>query len=808
MHKRTLLRDILILFAISLIPVFWFKPGCFIASGDVAQYLDISNLMRFFPWAWEDRIAAGEPGLSNTFSLPYGYFWLLLKSAGIGLIAIEKAWVFLTFFASAMSMHIFMRGFSREKGSLAPLAAAVFYVYNLFLVVAPLIVQYNLAPLYMFCPLTLSFWSRGLQAEGARKRVGFAALFALSSLLYTHSNVNVPHVAAFVIIVAVFTLYHLLLCSRGILADIRFMIIAMLLYLLINCWWMVSSLSVMLQMSDQVQGTRSGWHLLWATRLYEAFRFLGFWAWTHKHFDVPYFPYHPSYGNWFFILLSYGIAFFALCAVFARKRIVLFPLLLLVVGLFFVKGGTGPFGFVYEYCWHHLKGFWIFREPWSKFTHVNVFAFAVLFGIGSEQVREIVGRWAVSGIDRAPALVHSLKKPLFAVYPLLLLSAVLLNAYPAVTGEVIWDQVNHNVRSMQVKVPLYWPQVGKWFLKNDPHARVFLLPKTGYSKGPYDWESGFTSASTAAISYLPNQLAYWTDFPTTRAQLLFNRLFEHFRPGKSEGIGAVLKTLGVKYILQQNDILWRFTWPDAIEPAGMKAMLGGIPAISLKETFGKLDLYEVKDPGGLFSFAPTINVFSGAEVDLFNAAAAGWGAIPYTTCLNAADAGALKAIDPNVSILQSEEVAKMTSPAEAATIVDEMPVRKIGRVNPTKYILHVEARSPFWIVFNETFHPGWRARIREKQADGILAVIADSAVLPGMLLERNSSTPVEAHVRLNDYANGWFVGKTGAYDLIIEYRPQGRYEAAKLLAWCAGIFCCLLIMRGFSLRKDPGGCPA
>ncbi|MDP8261833.1 MAG: alpha-(1-_3)-arabinofuranosyltransferase family protein [Candidatus Ancaeobacter aquaticus] len=767
------IRDIFILFILSLIPLFWFKEGCFIASGDVAQYLDISNLMRFFPWAWSERIAAGEPCLHTTFSLPIGYFWLILKKLGVHMISIEKLWVFMTFFASAVSMYIFVRGFIKDNKSCAPLFAGIFYTYNLFLVVAPLIVQYNLAPLYMFGPLTLSFWSRGLASESNKKRYGYAALCALSSMLYTHTNVNMPHVAAFFVIVIVLTIYHFIFTSKKILGDISFILVSGLLYVSVNIWWIVGSFYQMVQISDVVQSTRSGWHLLGATHLNDAFRLLGFWAWDHKHLDLYYFPFHQHYDSWGMLLVSYGIIMLAIMAIVMKKRQALFPALLLVCGLFLVKGANGPGGGLYEYFWKNIYGLWVFREPWSKFTHINVFALSLLFGISVNAIYDKIINWSRSCDDsRGARVFQHVKRSIVMTFPLMIVSMVLLNCYPAVTGEIIWDQYNMNIRSMHVKVPEYWPRLGKWFEDNDQYARVFLLPKTGYAKAAYDWESGFTSATTAAISFLPNQLAYWTDFPITRAHGLFNKVIPIIYKNKGMHAADYLRLLGVKYILQQNDISWQFTYDDAIPHKKITSILNNMEGIKPLMTFGKLDLYEIDSALPIIYAADTMTFINDKEKDVFS--------------INKAD------------LLSAPFVfGKQPNMTQGDTAKSFNPIKKIVRINPVKYVVNVKAQKPYWIVFNESFNPGWQARISMSENMSIMR----GSVLRDMIFYGSTSSIAKRHEMINGFANGWYINQTGQYSVVIEYIPQGYYEVGKIISWVCGIVCLFFMFQMICARS-------
>ena len=71
--------------------------------------------------------------------------------------------------------------------------------------------------------------------------------------------------------------------------------------------------------------------------------------------------------------------------------------------------------------------------------------------------------------------------------------------------------------------------------------------------------------------------------------------------------------------------------------------------------------------------------------------------------------------------------------------------------SPTGYRLAVEARSPFVLVFNESHHEDWQARI-----DG---------------------APLE-HFKVDGYANGYWVDRAGEFEVSIEFAPQRAFEIA------------------------------
>jgi hypothetical protein len=69
--------------------------------------------------------------------------------------------------------------------------------------------------------------------------------------------------------------------------------------------------------------------------------------------------------------------------------------------------------------------------------------------------------------------------------------------------------------------------------------------------------------------------------------------------------------------------------------------------------------------------------------------------------------------------------------------------------NPCKYIAHVEAEAPFWLIFNETYHPLWRAYIGNQEIEPMIAY----SFLNGFLIERTGAFDVEIRFLGQRYVN-------------------------------------------------------
>ena len=86
-------------------------------------------------------------------------------------------------------------------------------------------------------------------------------------------------------------------------------------------------------------------------------------------------------------------------------------------------------------------------------------------------------------------------------------------------------------------------------------------------------------------------------------------------------------------------------------------------------------------------------------------------------------------------------------------------------INPTQYTVHVNASSPFYLVFSQSYDDGWVATINGQQI------------------------PDQYHFTANGYANGWYINKTGTYTVTLEYTPQNLFYAGAAISITTLIIC-------------------
>ncbi len=99
------------------------------------------------------------------------------------------------------------------------------------------------------------------------------------------------------------------------------------------------------------------------------------------------------------------------------------------------------------------------------------------------------------------------------------------------------------------------------------------------------------------------------------------------------------------------------------------------------------------------------------------------------------------------------------------------------KVNPAKYILDIKnATSPFVLVMNQIYHPGWTAEIE------------------------NEPLPL-SHMLVDGYANGWEIAKKGNYRLILTFIPQTILAQSRAISLLAFSTIVLVVLINTYVRK-------
>jgi len=89
------------------------------------------------------------------------------------------------------------------------------------------------------------------------------------------------------------------------------------------------------------------------------------------------------------------------------------------------------------------------------------------------------------------------------------------------------------------------------------------------------------------------------------------------------------------------------------------------------------------------------------------------------------------------------------------------------KITPTQYKIDIETDSPFFLIFLQSYAPGWKLTIATEEIESI---------------------------QVNGFANAFYVPKTGKYQALMEYLPQRLFEVSALVSIVLQAICILLVI--------------
>lgn len=181
-----------------------------------------------------------------------------------------------------------------------------------------------------------------------------------------------------------------------------------------------------------------------------------------------------------------------------------------------------------------------------------------------------------------------------------------------------------------------------------------------------------------------------------------------------------------------------------------------------------------------------------------------------------------KIINPSLKkVAQPKVVLKMTTKKDGLKI-EENPRLTFSKINPTKYKVKVEnASRPYFLVFSESFHDGWRAYVTDTNINDSKNKETTTNYLSGQIkegiyknfffnkntLETWNKKPIfnERHFLANGYANSWLikpedVGNQKDYEIIIEFYPQRIFYFGLIISLLS-FFLTVLFVIFLSIKK-------
>jgi len=480
-------------------------------------------------------------------------------------------------------------------------------MFNIF--AATDVAQFTVKPVHAFLPLMLMLWIKALKQK--RNIWFYPSLISITSIFLASSATNPSAVGVIVITLLTYLIFRLMFYPRKI-KTILTAIIACVLVIVSNFWWLSTSFINMFKANKDIQQVSQSISFIEKTPLLETFRFMGYWAFgtttkSHDNQVVPLVPYAGKYYTWPILFTSFlilAIAIFGFAFSKKPRLILLFFLSLTLLGVFLTKGSGSPAGPVYVWLYKNLPGFWIFRNPYSKFTLIHLLAISVILAWSSYKLYLKLGQSKVTRL----------------IFKMFLVIIILINAWPILTGEAVQDEKWYNdpIRSLKVRVPDYWLALNKWSKeKTNSDDLIMLLPQMLYGHC-LNWQPGICGGDPAAASLIANNLIKSPFLPFRPSELFLQKLYQQLLQPEIK-LKEVLNLLSVKYILQQNDFYFeKYKNHEVYTPSELKQILTQERINEPLADFDQLKVYANSDqPSALFSPTTINNSFQNNE-DIFN----------------------------------------------------------------------------------------------------------------------------------------------------------------------------------------------
>jgi hypothetical protein len=721
----------------SLFPLLLFEPGFWLNANEGAKNISLGGFMRHHDfYAWRASYSLGESNIWIPAIFIFDAFFYLFNFLSISARVANMCWYVFLWSAAGLSMYYLIKTLAKGKNyKFWAFFSCVLYLFNTFVMIKPF--EENFRLVYIGLPLVLAFFIKGLRkAQTSTKQ---AILIGLSSLIFAPSSVNPPAVSIVWITVFAYFIFDLLYTRpklQELWGKFFFLIKTFISYILFNFWWMLPVVPAMVSRSESLSEAMTFTAL--TTPLKEIFRFLGMWAFKAGDRGVSYFPYHPLYySNPWVAFSSFAIIIIALSSLFIKHKdkFVTFFSILTVVAIFLAKGIAKPFGGVYQFMWDYFPGFWVFREPYTKFTPLVVFAVVILFGFSvSYLLKKII------------PLSKKIKRLRFlpGTAVVLCLGVIFAASFPIFSEQIIRKISINTMKSQYFDYPEYWLRASQWFNEHDPQAKIIVTPANGYG-AIYDWPSGFSSPGPVANLIFPNPILSYRDVVNS-GDLLIRQFYSDEILANSNELSLYLSYLGVKYILQQNDLDWHYSPGTLYPPEKMLNILSRQQGLNLKQTFGRLDIYEVDDK---YYLSP---VYSPEQMYCLSNNTIEDLPVKFLLESNRKKSVFFVADDECPADLSDSSITSLNGDSEEIFSVD----MEIVKISPDKYKISVQdASKPFMIVFSETFHPQWKVYIVDQET------LSEHTKKKLFSLSEHTwfkkSISEEYHYRANGFANAWYI---------------------------------------------------
>lgn len=563
------------LLAIAAAVLTWFRPGRFIAAGDVAPYVR-ENLAGELSSVWNHQTSGGG---STTYAITEALDVLLLRLTGmVGLSPVVAQYLL---YAGCFGFAAFGGGYLAGVWTYRPAARAVAALcagFNIFLLVN----HPNVLPAIA---IGLTGVLTGMFLRAGAGQAGSASVVAVLTLPSSYLAQNPPLlvVAAGAVVIAIVAA-DLLVGPGASWRALRLLLRAAPLIVLGNAWWAAPYALTLLHgegLSISAQTDVGAWAWTQArASLPNVAALNAHWGWAH----VEYFPFRPSMDTPPWPLLRWALPALALLGILLadrpRRRAAYLIAAACLPLIWLGKGVHPPYGWVNMWLYDHIPGLWLFRDPANKVTVVLVLAYTTLAAIAIDRLLALaVDR--VSGIARVPGCCAVAGLAGMAIiYP-----------WPLWTGAVVGYP---GAISEGGRIPPAWYRVAAAVNAAPDHGKVLILPLDPYYQVSTDWGYHGVDAVPAQLIRRPvlQQLpgGYFASPVNASLAALESALLSG---ADQPTLARMLRSLGASHIIVRHDLIADPDLPAHADAKTISAALNRLVGDRQAAKYGVADLYHV-----------------------------------------------------------------------------------------------------------------------------------------------------------------------------------------------------------------------
>lgn len=534
---------VLIILLIPTILIFlWFREGNIMGTGESGlPFYNLQLQLDINKDAWA-KYTLGHPTNIGIAAKPTYWFLAQLQNIGIPSFLIQAVFFWLVLITSGLGIYLLTKELFSKLEEKYLILAALFYWFNPFALVNVWNrFLNNYLVFYALLPIALFLFLRGI----IRGKYIFAIYIGLISTVFSYALTSIAFNILLWLVLLYTAIFYLFFKEQSKLFVIKFFVLSLLFFSLINFWWISQVLNYV---------TVGGFSAVTATSFTSQNNYSTLLSLSERlgnltdlfrlrhgdFFDNEDLSWGNTYNFPALVLAEFLIVGIILLPLIFKRKLnqsALFFGGLFFIGLFFAKGSNPPFGEIFDKIFLTFSFIQVFRNPFEKFGFLLPLAAVPLFGYGTTLLlTSLKGVWNRLG------------------YTIILIWLVAVWGFPFWSSLVFTsiDKTTDNQNiEYQVKVPGYYKELDDWLKIQDKDFRLAVLP-IGEEGITYLWDKNYSGVELSNQLLSKTSVSFNTNIPFYDE--VSNSLERSFLT--KDDFSKIMKVLDARYIVFRPDIDW------------------------------------------------------------------------------------------------------------------------------------------------------------------------------------------------------------------------------------------------------------